>query len=231
MKFLCLRRCAVFKNKQKKGFVQILFCVFRVAIQYAEDAGRFIVRAGSKCQLSVSQYYKKQLKPGESLWWAADADVEETVAPPTVKLWSALTPEEKNVYTVKGYALFPEILTPNSTKKYQRYALWLATNCGVINTNIRDQFSAGGRVDIVTDKGVYEKMPAAFGRIVKYKDLIIDTIITENSDLLKEYWELLDSVPENRILYWCQLVALAAGKNSKSECEKIYCMLRTIFNL
>ena len=38
--------------------MQILFCVFRVTIQYAEDAGRFIVRAGSKCQLSVSQYYK-----------------------------------------------------------------------------------------------------------------------------------------------------------------------------
>ncbi|MBQ8171183.1 MAG: hypothetical protein IJZ95_04240 [Oscillospiraceae bacterium] len=179
----------------------------------------------------VSQYYKKKLKPGESLWWAADADVEETVAPPTVKLWSALTPEEKNIYTVKGYALFPEILTPNSTKKYQRYALWLATHCGIINTNIRDQFSAGGRVDIITDKGVYEKMPAAFGRIVKYKDLIIDTLITENSELLKEYWELLDSVPENRILYWCQLAALSAGKSSKDNCNDMYCMLRTIFNV
>ena len=74
-------------------------------------------------------------------------------------------------------------------------------------------------------------MPAAFGRIAKYKDLIIDTLVTESSELLKEYWGLLDTVPENRILYWCQLATLAAGKNSKSECEKIYCMLKTIFNL
>lgn len=176
----------------------------------------------------VSNYYRKQLKTGESLWWAANANLEETAAPPTVKLWSALTSEEKNVYTVKGYALFPEILTPNSTKKYQRYALWLATECGIINTNIRDQFSAGGRVDIITNKGVYENMPAAFGRIVKYKDLIIDTLINADPKILREYWELLD-IPENRILYWCQLAALASGRGAKNVCEDIYCMLKSIF--
>ncbi len=38
----------------------------------------------------VSQYYKKQLKPGESLWWAMNGNVEETVAPPTVRLWNTL---------------------------------------------------------------------------------------------------------------------------------------------
>lgn len=105
----------------------------------------------------VSQYYKKRLKPGESLWWVADADVGETVAPPTVKLWSALTPEEKNIYTVKGYALFPEILTPNSTNKYQRYALWLATNCGIINTNIRDWFLLAGLLTLLRIKAYMRK--------------------------------------------------------------------------
>ena len=63
----------------------------------------------------VSDYYKKQLKPGESLWWAAN-DVEETVAPPTVRLWSSLTSTEKNSYMVKGCALFPEILNSRSNK-------------------------------------------------------------------------------------------------------------------
>lgn len=43
----------------------------------------------------VSQYYRQQLKPGEGLWWAADYDIEETVAPPTVRLWSALSATEK----------------------------------------------------------------------------------------------------------------------------------------
>ena len=176
----------------------------------------------------VSSYYKKQLRPGESLWWA-ETNIEETVAPATVKLWSALTSEEKNFYTVQGYALFPEILGQNSTKKYQRYALWLATNCGVINTNIRDQFSAGGKVNIVTSKGVFQRVPAAYGRIDKYKELIIDTLLSANEDVLKEYWKTT-TINDNRLLQWCHLVSITAGTNSE-EIKQNYKLLKSIFNM
>ncbi len=177
----------------------------------------------------VSQYYKQQLKPGESLWWAADSNIEETVAPPTVKLWCSLSPEEKNFYTVQGYAFFPEILGHSNTKKYQRYALWLATNCGIINTNIRDQFSAGGRVDIVTSNRVYKRMPAAFGRIQKYRDLITETLITANSEVLKEHWHMV-SLPDNRLISWCEQVAIIAG-TTKEDIHIYYELLRKIFNV
>lgn len=176
----------------------------------------------------VSEYYKKQLKQGESLWWAANSDIEETVAPPTVRLWSALSHEEKNYYTVQGYIFFPEILG-SSNKKYQRYALWLATNCGVINTNIRDQFSAGGRVDIVTAKGVYHRMPAAFGRIQQYKDLIIEALMSVNSEMLKEYW-MMSEIPNDRLLEWCHKVSIYAG--ATREGAHIYLeLLQSIFNI
>lgn len=176
----------------------------------------------------VSHYYRQQLRPGESLWWA-DSNVEETVAPPTVRLWSALTSDEKNYYTIKGYVLFPEILGHSNTKKYQRYALWLATNCGIINTNIRDQFSAGGRVDIVTSKGIFERVPAVFGRIDKYKELIIETLLSTNEIILKEYWQN-PNIGENRLSHWCQLASVAAGTNEE-ECAQIYELLKAIFNI
>lgn len=176
----------------------------------------------------VSHYYKQQLKPGESLWWA-DSNVEETVVPPTVRLWSSLTSEERNSYTVQGYALFPEILGRSSTKKYQRYALWLATNCGIINTNIRDQFSAGGRVNIATPKGLFKRVPAVFGRIDKYKELIIETLLSTDKAVLREYWQEPDFC-ENRILHWCQLAALAAGANEE-EALQMYGLLSAIFNI
>lgn len=176
----------------------------------------------------VSKYYKQELKPGESLWWAADSDIDQTVAPPTVRLWSALSPEEKNYYTVQGYALFPEILG-HSTTKYQRYALWLATNCGVINTNIRDQFSAGGKVDITTPNGIYKRMPAAFGRIQRYRDLIVETLMFATSEALKEYWKLID-LPGDRISYWCEQIAIFAG-TKKEETHMFYALLRSIFNI
>lgn len=176
----------------------------------------------------VSKYYKSMLKDGESLWWASDSDIEERAVPPTVKLWSALTPEQKNYYTVKGYALFPEILSHSSTKKYQRYALWLATNCGIINTNIRDQFSAGGKVDIPTESGIYIKMPASFGRIVRNRNLILETILSESENALCEYWEV-DTIDENRIKQWCEIVSSCADE--KIGYLQTYKILSAIFNL
>lgn len=145
---------------------------------------------------SVAKYYKSQLKAGESLWWASEENIEETVAPATVKLWTALSPIEKNHYTIQGYALFPEILS-NSTTKYQRYALWLATHCGIINTNIRDQFSAGGK-KIYLPFTVNLKKPAAFFRIAQHKDLIIETILTTHDKMLKEFWQV-ERLVENRL--------------------------------
>lgn len=159
----------------------------------------------------VSKYYRSQLKEGESLWWASDSDIESNEVPATVKLWTALTANEKTHFTVQGYALFPEILSSSCSTKYQRYALWLATNCGIINTNIRDQFSAGGKVNIVTSKGVFEQMPAAFGRIKKNKDLIIETILSSEETMLREYWGVRE-IEENRIAQWCKIVACVADE-------------------
>ena len=152
---------------------------------------------------AVSRYYRAQLKPGESLWWAADS--EESAAPMTARLWSTLSHEEKERLIVTGYAFFPEILGPGNNKKYSRYALWMATQQGVINTNIRDGISAGGKVEMTTKEGITLRVPAAFGRIKKYKKLIRESIEEADEKVLEEYWG--EKINENRIHQWCQLVA------------------------
>ena len=168
----------------------------------------------------VSRYYRSQLRPGQQLWWAAD-NVEET-APVTVRLWSTLSHAEKEQLIVQGYAFFPELLAG----QYKRYALWLVTSKGVVNTNIRDGFSAGGQVPMMTSDGVQVKMPATFGRIEKYKDLIAETLLNADEDVLKEYWEHL-TLPSDRIGYWCNLAALQA----KVDPHLARSVLRRIFML
>lgn len=154
----------------------------------------------------VAQYFRSKLGPGESLWWTGDNS--ESTAPPTVRLWSALSPEGKEKLTVQGYVLFPEVLTHGSPKKYNRYALWLVTQRGIVNTNIRDSFSAGGKVLMKTVNGIGVKMPAAFGRIKKYHELIKDLLSEIEESVLEEYWE--EDVEDNRLKQWCILVARAA---------------------
>lgn len=172
----------------------------------------------------VSKYYKSKLQPGESLWWATD-EAEEVAAPPVLRLWTALSAEQRNFYTVQGYALFPEVLDYQSTTKYQRYALWLATNCSVINTNIRDQFSAGGRVTITTPSAIYENVPAAFGRIVRNKDVIIEAINTASENILSETWQT-SYIESNRLHQWCKI---ASGYSANSN--QTYTMLCGIFSI
>lgn len=175
----------------------------------------------------VSAYYKSQLKEGESLWWATDSDIESTTVPATVKLWTALTHEEKTYYTIQGYVLFPEILSNGNSKKYQRYALWLATDCGIVNTNIRDQFSAGGKVDICNDSGQIKKMPASFGRIEKNKKLIYETILKTEPTKLCDYWNVHE-LEDDRITQWCKIVSSIVA-NEDTSFSEIFNLLKGFF--
>ena len=186
-----------------------------------------VLRKMDNPTVPVSQYYKSQLKPGQKLRWAMGEEQAAT-ASPILKLWTSLTSEQKNFYTVKGYALFPEILGHSPTK-YQRYALWLASDCSVINTNIRDQFSAGGRVDIPTINGLFERMPAPFGRIAKNKELIESTIEDTDEHMLLESWDIAH-IRSSRLDTWCKLVARQAGTDSINTGD-IYKMLCGIFGI
>ena len=187
-----------------------------------------ILRKMDNPVIPVSKYYKNQLKDGQSLWWASDTDIESNEVPVTVRLWNTLSPVEKTYFKMQGYAFFPEILGQNSSKKYQRYALWLATNCGIVNTNIRDQFSSGGQVDIVTKNGLFKKMPAAFGKVERNKDLIMKTILETDEKALCEYWNV-SKIEENRMNQWCKIAALQT--NEKNNQKTIYNLLCGIFRI
>ncbi len=166
----------------------------------------------------VSQYYKKRLKPGESLWWAADY-TEETAAPPILRLWSSLSASEKNFFTIRGYVLFPEIFSSNPLIKYQRYTLWLVQNCSIVNSNVRDQFSAGGKINIRGVNNSMEKVPATFGRIIRYSKEIVREILTTEENILGKYWKV-NKIQKDRIAQWIHLISNYA-ENKELTYEQI----------
>lgn len=151
----------------------------------------------------VSQYYKSKLKPGESLWWINNAT--DTVAPPTVRLWSSLTTEEKEYYTVLGYILFPETLGSKPTK-YNRYTLWLATQKGIIHSNARDSFSAGGQVYLPSSNGMVIPLPAVYGKIDKHKTYIAHVLEGTSNETLQTFWDV-DNITEHRLGQWIELIS------------------------
>lgn len=166
----------------------------------------------------VSNYYKSHLKPGESLWWAAD-NIEDTVVAPTVKLWSSLDNNEQDRLRAVGCVLFPEIISSNSPSKYQRFALWLATGQGVIHTNVRDTFSAGGRFRGKYPDGTEYNLPQVYSKLYELRHYI--SLLTDrlDDDLLKNGWNTTNLDTE-RTGQWIRIILSYVDMANKPEISK-----------
>lgn len=151
----------------------------------------------------VSKYYRSQLKPGESLWWTGDA-ADETVSA-TIRLWSKVSTEEKRKYTVYGCANFPEIFGGN----YDRYALWL-TSQGVVDSHIRDQFSAGGQEPMLLSDGSIVKFPGVYRRVKENMDLFIEIMSQENAKAFVERSTIDAYALNKRLMAWSDEVSRIA---------------------
>src|SRR5574344_1028521 len=108
----------------------------------------------------ISDYYKNQLRPGQTLWWSSN--YEESSTPISIRLFSSLDTDEKTYLKVLLTIYFPSLLS-NKQNKYDEPSLWLMKTQGVLSTHIRDEFSAGGKVSLPTTMGIKVEMPAVFG--------------------------------------------------------------------
>lgn len=181
------------------------------------------LRTMSNPVTSVARYYKSQLKQGESLWWAGER--VEAVVPAMVRLWKSLSATEKDELEATIYVYFPETIISNSQHKYDRATLWLATQKGVINANVRDSFSAGGRSMMKTIDGRSVCMSAVFRKIAEHIDMIVNILTSEPSELLYENWGV--SINKDRVTQWINLVIsettdLSKRQDAKAVLEQIF---------
>ncbi len=168
----------------------------------------------------VASYYREHLKKGkERLWWTGDA-VDET-APVKMRLWGTLTPEEKRKCIVYGYVHYPKVFGG----EYGEYAMWLVSQ-GIVDTHVRDQFSAGGQEDMELSNGTTKKFPAVYRKIKKYINDFIAML--KRSDMPSKADNQIKSDSkrlEERILNWCKNVS----KESKVDYETSMDALNKLF--
>lgn len=157
---------------------------------------------------SIVEYYKTQLKEGESLWWIDSSDSQDSVstaASMKVKLWRTLSQEEKHDFMISAFALFPDVLS-DSNKKYENFSLWLASRFGIVSTSLRDTFTAGGQEDIFTISGIFHKMPQAIYKLFINRGEIALRIMTVDEKTLKETWKVRN-IAKDRIGQWIDIVS------------------------
>lgn len=151
------------------------------------------------------EYYSKNLKEGERLWWMNSQDIDKDGAPPKIVLWKNLPAKSKKELTIEGFVLFPEVIKCGGLSKYNNFALWLVIKHSVLNNNVRDLFSAGGKVNMKTIDGQEVEMPAVFGKIKKHKNEIVKLLLDIDEEMLSECWGI-PIIKNNRLRQWCGIM-------------------------
>jgi len=150
----------------------------------------------------ITNYYKKGLKKGDELWW-----LDQTEPPSSniiIKIWSNLTLKGKKEIIAKAFTYFPELLS-NSNDKFSRLAVWLITTQGIVCPNLRDVFTSGGTIDVITANRIYYKTPRILYNLFKQIDNIKNILIDTPSEELSEYWNI--KTTENKKLNdWQKLI-------------------------
>lgn len=163
----------------------------------------------------ISQYYSKDLKDGEKLWWATTNQIILN-SPPILRFWNNLSKIERDDLLVKGFILFPEVVVG----KYDNFSMWLVTANSIINTHIRDSFSAGGEVIIERIQ-----FPQVYNKLIKHYKKIKQKLYEIDEQVLMEYWKI--NTLDNRLNQWFNKVIKQTNKLSEKQIE----ILRNFFEI
>lgn len=138
----------------------------------------------------IRDYYRSIKKPGETLWWIDERNVNERALSPLVRSFVDLPAEEKKSIWAQAMILFPNILARGNNNKYDEVAGWLVVRYGIVCASLRDLFSAGGRCDVFI-KGERRKLPAVFGRLMEGFESISHELEVLSEAELSEHWDAL----------------------------------------
>jgi hypothetical protein len=162
-------------------------------------------------------YYKKKLLPGEDLWWI---DQEETNASHLIiKVWNNLPVSDRHKIKNEAMAYFPEIFS-NRSEKFSRFAIWLVTKQGVVCSNIRDIFTAGGKGDVIVSSICYKHIPRIFINLLENLDCLIEIIAHTPAVEFAEFWGI-DTEENKKIEDWINLVCENSQKISEMKNIKL----------
>lgn len=166
----------------------------------------------------ITRYFRDR---GETGWWISES------TPALIRNWSEISPFEKRSIIAKGFVLFPELLNKNDHKKYKNVSKWLVAKYSIVDSNLRDSFTAGGKSTIrLNDESSYY-LPQIYKQFLKVYDLFLNTIKTINIEELISIWQDYDihnDSFQNRINYWLNKVKfyIKDTPNNNPELEFLY---------
>lgn len=136
----------------------------------------------------VRKYYKSQMTAGDALWWIDDDIGDTPILSPVIKNFSSLCTAERDDIKAELFILYPEVFS-RSSNKYKRIPAYLASRYGVVCSNVRDIFTAGGQISLTSTEGKKHKVPQIVGELVRLAPLIEKRLSSTSMTELANSWE------------------------------------------
>lgn len=173
----------------------------------------------------VKDYYRKKCKSDKKgmPWWIGEEQevmpfMPETLDSSSVRLFNKLTSRESEYLKMCAYILFPEVLG-TGRDKYHDLALWLCSRHSIISPNIRDSFTAGGRVNVfINDIKICDKAPRVLCNFLKMQKLI-RKVFQSKTDVYNEisFYSSYSDNKEDVYTAWKQAVKTYLGDTLKGK--------------
>ena len=155
----------------------------------------------------ITSYFKSQ---GQRAWWLAES------TPAAIRMFANLSVTEQSELLGYCFARFPEVFS-NSPQKFHRSAMWLVTDRSVVSPSLRDNFTAGGRMDIVLGDRTYKDLARIFHNLHDYREWVIKSLEEASADELKEDWDYhwpLEDTLRTKVDAWISVIASKIPDNS-----------------
>jgi hypothetical protein len=168
---------------------------------------------------------RRNLKKGERIWWIS----EGVSAPLRIRLWKAVKSQEKKTLIASAFALFPSQILRAPRADYSSFALWLIQRHSILHSNVRDDFSSGGRLaSLEFGDGMLRDVPQVFLALRSHLSEIFRVI---REDLSAEDWshnyqcDLEESdTPDKRLGMWRLIVEPLLVSHSGKDDYAISCI-------
>lgn len=135
----------------------------------------------------IRAFYRSQLKEGDALWWIDDDMDKAVTLSPIIKNFTSLDQSVREDIKADIFVLFPEVFS-SSSKKFERVPAYLAANYGVVSANLRDHFTAGGRVNI-TYQGKTISVPQIASELCKLAERVSNCLRDKDLETLSNFWQ------------------------------------------
>jgi len=149
----------------------------------------------------VTDYFRKQ---GQTAWWIAES------TPAIIRTWEELNSGERKEIFATAFILFPELISSTGSKKYKRLTKWLVANYSIVDSSLRDRFSAGGKVDLTISGVCFVEMPRVLESLFLHLEEIHTRIKEVSLEEIQLYWDTYipeSDTPVERINYWYSIIS------------------------